>query len=362
MMSLITLARLRRAASALALLALSSGLLAQADDGETAGPAVGDAPIVQPGRPRLQTLTAAGGTASIYEEQGQLQRGSQNVTALGAGLFGDKVNLYSGALEFTQTDVSLPGNSALAVALSRRHTPGRHTAVKGHFGDWDLDVPHMRGVFPVPEGWIDRNSGQARCSNFSAPPMVMKGSREWPAMEYWQGNHIHIPGIGAEEVLVRSAANTRQPNDGNSYPLVTQSQWQIRCLPTLAHGTGEGFVAVSPEGTQYRFDWMTSRQIRPLGGVGAQLGRAEVFLMATEVRDRFDNTVSYSYDATDPWRLTGIQSSDGRQLTISYTTVNRGPRIASVRGIRGLSCWRSADSTSTLCRGSGTDGRAHMEV
>ena len=34
--------------------------------------------------------------------------------------FGDMVNLYTGSLSFSQTDVSIPGNSALPVAIVRR--------------------------------------------------------------------------------------------------------------------------------------------------------------------------------------------------------------------------------------------------
>jgi hypothetical protein len=46
---------------------------------------------------------------TTYSDQNKLIRAPQAVTRLGADLFGDKVNLYTGALEFIQTDVSLPG-------------------------------------------------------------------------------------------------------------------------------------------------------------------------------------------------------------------------------------------------------------
>ena len=52
-------------------------------------------------------------TPTLYEEQGQLMRGSGKVTTLGPDLFGDEVSLYSGALSFRQTDINLPGNSCL---------------------------------------------------------------------------------------------------------------------------------------------------------------------------------------------------------------------------------------------------------
>lgn len=67
---------------------------------------------------------------SNYFEQGKLVRAGEAVGTLGADLFGDKVNLYTGTVEFIQTDVSLPGNSALPVSVGRRLATGGE-ALKG---------------------------------------------------------------------------------------------------------------------------------------------------------------------------------------------------------------------------------------
>jgi len=108
---------------------------------------------------------------TIYADQNKLFRSSRNVTALGADLFGDKVNLYTGALEFVQTDVSLPGNSRLPVAVGRRLIAGQE-APYGLFGGWDLEIPHLHGVYSKFRGWVPK-SGQAnaRCSDFGDPRM-----------------------------------------------------------------------------------------------------------------------------------------------------------------------------------------------
>ncbi|MDP3086455.1 MAG: hypothetical protein Q8N44_22520, partial [Rubrivivax sp.] len=197
---------------------------------------------------------------SVYVLQGQLTRASQNITSLGAELMGDRVNLYTGALEFQHGDISLPGNSALPVALGRRHTVGRDPIVQGEFGDWDLDVPHIRGVFPTARGWKTMNGSTARCSNYGPQAdFILSGTAFWYAEEFWQGNHMAIPGAGSQELLLRSYANTLMPSDGQNYPVVTRDNWQLRCLPSVANGPGEGFVALAPDGTQYRFDWMVTR-------------------------------------------------------------------------------------------------------
>ena len=57
------------------------------------------------------------------------------------------------------------------------------------------------------------------------------------------------------------AANNLLPADGQQYPLVTKDWWAIRCIPLVGTTgtTDEGFLAVSPDGTQYRFDVMVQR-------------------------------------------------------------------------------------------------------
>src|SRR6185312_9587660 len=54
-----------------------------------------------------------------YEEYGQHIHDSQTVSPLGDDFFGDSTNLYNGQTSFEVTDVSIPGNSSLPVALSR---------------------------------------------------------------------------------------------------------------------------------------------------------------------------------------------------------------------------------------------------
>jgi hypothetical protein len=82
--------------------------------------------------------------------------------------------------------------------------------------------------------------------------------------------------------------------------------------------TGEGFLAISPDGIQYRFDWLVSRQVEPLtksfetASEGKfTIERVEVSIFPTLVTDRFGNTVRYNFDKNDKWKLLSIQSGDG---------------------------------------------------
>lgn len=288
--------------------------------------------------------TWAQGTVSIYDEQDKLVRSDGQVTPLKGDLLGDHVSLYSGALEFINADVAIPGNNALPVGVARRYVTGQlrvaaeASVTTGIFGDWDLEIPRMSGVFAggvANQGWAVENSGAniyKRCTYFGAPSYgrPSKGLTTWEPQEFWSGNSLYLPGQGAQEVLLRTGQNLLQPSDGRSWPLVTKNGWQIGCLPTLANGTGygnwqgEGFLALAPDGTEYRFDWMAERALpsmvkKALDYPGTdRLFRAEVWLMPTRITDRHGNTVTLSYDPASPWRLLSMSSSDGRSLSFSY--------------------------------------------
>lgn len=329
---------------------------------------------------------------SWYDEQGKLIRAPRAMGVLGDNLFGDEVNYYNGSLSFSQTDVSLPGNNSLPMTITRSFTAGGRIETVGHFGHWELEIPRMHGKFAVRSsqyvvgGWVVPKyswvpSMHNRCSSFGAPPDAMaafNGLAPFSPDEFWQGNHLAIPGLGSQEVVLRTGynpqtgsngagANMNYPVDGYQYPLVTKNLWAIRCLPTLANGEGEGFLAVSPDGTQYKFDWMVSRSIDNMtkgatesqgltAGLGATkpansvtnsitpdltnasasiplpdddvpaetspdnniLPRQEVWILPTLVTDRFGNTIRYVWDTQDKWKLLQMVASDGRKLDFTY--------------------------------------------
>jgi RHS repeat-associated protein len=285
---------------------------------------------------------------SIYQEQGKLIRAPKAIGTLGSDLFGDKVNFYSGTLEFLQTDVSLPGNNSLAVSVGRRLTTNGSFDGRKQFGSWEMEIPHMHGVFAKSIGWQAGGPSNQRCTNFTAPPVTAGSSGSnstWSGSEYWHGNFLYVPGAGDQEVL------TRGSNTLSTEKLITHDLRTLRCgvniqSPSIfGRELGEGFIATSPDGTQYRFDWLVSRDMDSLtkpdagpqaltatkgtvGGTtptpqavgGNVLARQEVWIMPTLVTDRFGNTVTYTYDTTDKWKVLTIASSDGRTLTFTYVS------------------------------------------
>jgi len=285
---------------------------------------------------------------AVYDNFNQLIKPRTEISTLGPDLFGDKVALYTGTTEFEVTDVSVPGNNALPVAVGRRFVvEDRSKSVGGYpgaFGDWDLDIPHLHGVFSAAVGWQVSTAGSpnARCSVpsqfatsnglINATPPNVNGTNNFPfaSAEYWAGNHLYIPGQGDKTMMVVDPGNGNLPSDGKRHPWVTADNWTFSCLPTTANGMpGEAFIAISPAGVQYIFDWFVSRAYSQLEKTSAvctipspscltDLGRVEIWALPSQVRDRFGNTVTYAYDPANPWRLTSITSSDQRSITLSY--------------------------------------------
>jgi YD repeat-containing protein len=305
----------------------------------------------------LATSTATfAGSVTVPAEYGKLIQQRGVVGALGDNAFGESIDLSSGGLEIVQTDVDLPGSNSLPVRLGRRFRASQGEDRLGHFGNWDLDIPHAHGEFYSVSGWFVSGSTAAakslRCSHFGAPTSVTVMGGTWAPDEYWHGNSFYLPGQGEQELL-RAGTTAHVPGSG-AYPAVTRAGAAVRCLTSLdpassAGSTGEGFEIVTPEGTVYKLDHMVSRKIdglykslpnpmlltvgavTPQAAVGYSLSRAEVFLYPTQIKDRFGNTVTYTWDSSNPWRLLQIASSDGRQLTFTYaSTPADSYQVASV--------------------------------
>ena len=149
----------------------------------------------------------------------------------------------------------------------------------------------------------------------------------------WDGNRMHIPGGVDDELLINTEAKLPALADGNTYPWVTKSYYRLSCLASTANGyPGEAFVAVTPNGERYTFNWAVVHTAPALNvGQSTFLNRSRIFLLATEVQDRFGNWVKYTYNGD---QLTRITASDGREIDITWSgntvvSANAGSRTWS---------------------------------
>lgn len=295
--------------------------------------------------PRIACADATSGL-DPYEEFGKHLRAAQAIAPLSDNAFGDRISLYNGATEFDVTDFAIPGNNALPVALGRRFTVDDRRMDPGYlggFGDWDVEIPYIEAVVTTDNGWTLNGGSSARCSdttdtlNTSVPGM--SGPVVAPLNIIWDGDKLHIPGEGDQQLLVNNQSKSPADASASTYKWVTTGNWKVRCLGTTANGyPGEAFVAVSPTGTTYTFNWVvvhTAPSIFVLTETDGTIkdniyaDRERVFMLATQVKDRFGNTVTYSYNGSN--QLTGIASSDGRSIALTWS----GSTIASASSALG---------------------------
>jgi hypothetical protein len=90
-----------------------------------------------------------------FDWAARVNRG-QAIAPLGDSIFGDQTSYYDGSTTFSVTDVDLPGNSALPVRISRMHRASdpQGFPTTGFLGEWDLELPHVRGTYSRTAGWV----------------------------------------------------------------------------------------------------------------------------------------------------------------------------------------------------------------
>jgi RHS repeat-associated protein len=234
----------------------------------------------------------------------------KNKTVLDYANVGDSVDLYSGTLSANQTDVVIPGNGPdIRIRRSFVGGTGSYHAENliEEFGDWALNIPRIKGVVGVDSSlaplWATN-----RCSGFDSSPLV-----------YETGWTLEFD--GNSRLLVNASLSTLPAGT----TAVTKDFWQVSCLPSIQNGAGEGFVARSPNGTKVTFnflkfertsDWSPCVNNWVKGNDGVYRYRA--MMLATQVVDRFGNSISYQYDSAG--NLLSITASDGRSVAFGYTT------------------------------------------
>ncbi|MDH3273691.1 MAG: polymorphic toxin-type HINT domain-containing protein [Gammaproteobacteria bacterium] len=274
------------------------------DSDETGSPSGGGG--IQP----LAPPPGGGGSGpDPYHETYARQNIREDLTPYGVDLLGEQFDLATGTLSFNHTDVVLPGNNGLEVAIRRTvNTAQGRFYPNNEFGDWELDVPKLEmTVSSEASGWWQSD----RCTGWSDPGDIYYFGTWFYNYEYWNGLKMHIPGQGAQTVLDNPTAPLKT---GGNVEKSTSQYWDIECGNI---GGSETFIATSPNGIKYHFT-----KLRYLSATGVLknykvMGRKRAQMLVTKVEDRFGNTVNYNYTGS---QLTSIVASDGRTITINYGT------------------------------------------
>lgn len=248
---------------------------------------------------------------------------------LDTDVIGDQVNYQTGALSFRQVDIDLPGQGP-NITISRTFDVASTTAWNWRhdlaFAEWDMEVPSVTTNSTANDWKVVGSSPNSRCTQFG--PAASVGS--YTAHYWWRGAHLNIPGVGRQELMQRAPANNVIPTVAiggvtQTFNIVTKNHWAVTCLAALKDGVaGEGFLAVSPQGTKYWFDKMVYHfEAYDFAGDVTYLypgARWKASLLVTRIEDRHGNYLTYGYTGD---KLTGITASDGRAIQIVWTA-NRG--------------------------------------
>jgi RHS repeat-associated protein len=299
------------------------------------------------------------------------------VQTLGFSLLGDSIDMSSGSVSIEHTDVSLPGNFPIEVAIRRSKVSqfpfphkdevsqatlealGAPAYQKSYaLSDWSLAVPKITKIHAAENPYVDGEritmwSGAANfCMGNSTGPRTLYASDvnfgEQMSMEYWhysEGMNLNVPGQGSKKLLDKAS------DSGMSWPentiKVTKDYWYASCLE-LGGGVN-GLTVTSPQGHKYIFDKFVYRPIvgQPTTVVinskslNSIQPRVVSTLLATRVEDALGNWVGYEYD--DAGWLERIHSSDGRELKVEYSEdtglVEKVEVVAGVDSSVGTRAW-----------------------
>ncbi len=241
---------------------------------------------------------------------------SERLSTYDFNLMGDQIDHATGSLVFSQTDVSIPGNSGLEVAI-RRRAAGQNlqTESAGFFGDWQLDIPNISMLTPK---YASGHGGSLyswpnRCTSDTPPETNPSGG--WLLEEYWSGMDIHIPGMGTQKILDNPDTTVFGSHSPNK---ATTSHLLFKCISNIGYsnGGGQGYLVTTPNGTTYKFDVLSYLNAQEAKKGSLRLQRRKAVLFVSEITDKNGNWVRYTYNSAK--RPTHITSNDGRTISIYY--------------------------------------------
>jgi len=205
----------------------------------------------------------------------QSQTNQERLSLLTNDLMGDQIDLDTGQLRFSATDVSISGNSNLPVQFGR--SADRNVTI-GWMAAWAPDIPHIRRRYIDQTDDVNGyNPKFKRCSVGNNGLNLVKDFRTWAPQTYFRG--MHFVNFGA--------ISKNFPSD-LAYPSYTHKDANLSSIgdtgPTTAY-------------TEYTF--------------------------LSRIEDVHGNWVIYDYVGGKP---TVIRSNDGRRIDINWS----GDRISSV--------------------------------
>ncbi len=218
----------------------------------------------------------------------------------------ENIDPFSGNLQLSYVDLSIPGNGGLDINITRYYNlPQSAPGYANPFGyGWTMHF-----------GRVTIGSGHAN---------QLCGGEPAPGNDTLDNPSLEMPD-GGRELLVRSSAL----NDGT---YITKSNWKAACIDPADYT--RGIVATAPDGTAYYMDEYVFMQGED-GAAGEPAPFVETWL-ASRIIDASGNTIDVTYleIASGIKLATGLEASDGRQVSFDYVDAGGAPVTAASANAR----------------------------
>lgn len=244
-----------------------------------------------PGALAFSSLFDSSPAPDFYQEPGTAAGRALDVNAEG----GEVVDPYSGMLELRYVDAKLIGTGP-PIEVVRTYRPNRTPP-----GIVGTDYVGRRNAIGV--GW-DLHFGRVYQPR-------LRGCR--PARVFADANPVVELADGTRKVFFLADANA---SGALPYDYISQDRWVARC----SSAPSGGLIVYDPNGLVYTF--------ATLGAVTS--GDPFYTWSLTSVQDRNGNTLTFQYTTIGGLLLpAGVLASDGRQVTLTYTTLGSGQALLS---------------------------------
>lgn len=258
---------------------------------------------------------------------------SYDITPETTGLIGEQIDLNSGAVSFSQTDLTIPGNSQLLPIAVRRSFSDANFKQKAtsEFADWSLDLPSIHTTVLMPGTPNAGSWGKGlECSGVQRPGAINYKGQVIDAPQYWNGTTLLVDG-SQKHLLYRGTPDITY---------TTKDHWKATCFKKN-DGTGEGFKVTSPKGVVYTLDVPHAVRNFTLNQDQLALPIYHLYLRVSQITDPQGNWVKYKYTSylnanqKTSQRLNQIESSDGRLVTFTYHTQSNQEHLVKTLSANG---------------------------
>lgn len=248
----------------------------------------------------------------------------------------ERYNTFNGALNYSRTDLSIPGNGKLPIEIIRTFSQDYYKFAPSwdewawpydSFGNMGLAIP----VVALNSEYLvgARNGGYKGCKGLITSREYQKGT----GSRVMRGPLFFSDGKQEAKFYDVNQSNAHLASfayvSGGRFDYISVNNWGIKCHDNVS-GVPLGsskLTVYSPDGIRYKMQHMPIRPDR-----NEWSSREKIVYRVTQVLDPYGNSLKYhyerfSYGADRALKLVKISASDGRQVDLTYKRLRVEDRI-----------------------------------